>query len=598
MKKRIALFLATFLLLCSCAANEPKALLEQGEGKRTESIAVVKVTINPEFELYLDLNMCVSKVRCLNEDAATALASTESSVVGIPYYQAITLLLNSVDQAGFLAQGAEVNLETTIHTSMDEESLQNFDIAITSPVEYFGAEHNLDLIVAAPAPVMDKKVAEDFNEYYENQIALQPEPSNEASVFICDENGSEIGIATYIYNENGQPVTVTENYYDGNSIHESYEYDDDGTLTKTTYTRSDGWSGSYTYYANGNICLSISDSPDGEHTEFYYAEDGQAVSSTQILFDGTTFCESFEYDDNGTLIKTAYTRSDGWSGSYTYYANGNVRLAISDSPDGEHTEFYYAENGTLISGPSDESSVKAGSVVTTVIYNGDIEGIQTTYYNDNALLYKIEEVFSDGMTRVFHYYESGEQESVITDYASGHFEWYYDQSGVPTAYLETDAEGNRMETTFYSDGTEKTYSIQYVSGATKEVQFRENGQLKYSITNDENGQSESFYDENGTLTENYTTTANGTYYESFYYPNGNSSSSYIRYIDGKTVETVCYESGNLKSKIENEPGSYRELHYNEAGIVTYDLVISSTLRWETFYDEEGNILEEKLELYD
>lgn len=527
MKKRVALFLATFLLLCSCAANEPKALLEQGEGKRTESIAVVKVTINPEFELYLDLNMCVSKVRCLNEDAATALASTESSVVGIPYYQAITLLLNSVDQAGFLAQGAEVNLETTIHTSMDEESLQNFDIAITSPVEYFGAEHNLDLIVAAPAPVMDKKVAEDFNEYYENQIALQPEPSNEASVFICDENGSEIGIATYIYNENGQPVTVTENYYDGNSIHESYEYDDDGTLTKTTYTRS-----------------------------------------------------------------------DGWSGSYTYYANGNVRLAISDSPDGEHTEFYYAENGTLISGPSDESSVKAGSVVTTVIYNGDIEGIQTTYYNDNALLYKIEEVFSDGMTRVFHYYESGEQESVITDYASGHFEWYYDQSGVPTAYLETDAEGNRMETTFYSDGTEKTYSIQYVSGATKEVQFRENGQLKYSITNDENGQSESFYDENGTLTENYTTTANGTYYESFYYPNGNSSSSYIRYIDGKTVETVCYESGNLKSKIENEPGSYRELHYNEAGIVTYDLVISSTLRWETFYDEEGNILEEKLELYD
>lgn len=433
MKRLIALLLAVFLLLCGCAAgNEPKALKEQGEGKRTESIAVVKITINPEFELYLDLDLCVSKVRCLNEDAVTALAATEATVIGMPYHEAMTLLLDGVDQAGFLTQGAVVKLETTIHTPLDEESLPNFISTIASPVEQFGAEHDLDLFVNFPAPVIDEKTAEAFNEYYEMQIALQPETGNETTHPIPDENDNEI--------------------------------------------------------------------------------------------------------DDPTIDVTA----------------------------------------------------EPGSIVTTVIYDGGIEITHTTYYDENSFPYKIEEVFSNGTTRVSQYYETGELESLVTSDASGHFEWHYDQSGVPSAYYETDAEGNRTETTFYSNGTEKTYSVQYASGATREVQFYENGLPKHTIENGENGQSEYFYDENGMPTESYTTEVDGTYHEQFYYPNGHWSSAYSVYPDGTVVTSTAYENGEKKSSISEGPEQYDEHHYTEDGICTYYLHITDTHRSESAWDENGN----------
>ena len=131
MKKLIALLLAVFMLLSGCAAGtttikEEKALTELGEGKREESMAVVNVTINPEFELYLDIDFNVTKVRCLNEDAVTALEAVQTDLVGNNYGAAMFSILDAATQAGFLAPDAQVKIETTLHTPMDEAFLQPF----------------------------------------------------------------------------------------------------------------------------------------------------------------------------------------------------------------------------------------------------------------------------------------------------------------------------------------------------------------------------------------------------------------------------------------------------------------------------------------
>ena len=98
MKRIIALFALVCILLCGCAGGttikEEKALSELGEGTREESVAIVKVTINPEFELYLDGAFCVIKVRCLNEDAVTAFETMQTdgiSVIGLRYEEAMEL---------------------------------------------------------------------------------------------------------------------------------------------------------------------------------------------------------------------------------------------------------------------------------------------------------------------------------------------------------------------------------------------------------------------------------------------------------------------------------------------------------------------------
>ena len=285
MKRIISILTLIALLLCGCAATssvkELKALSELGEGNRAESVAIVTLTINPEFELYLDINMCVSKIRCLNEDAVTALEAVQTNLIGNNYGSAMFSILDAAAQTGFLVPEAQIKIETTLHTPMAEQDLEYMAQSMANPVEAYSENNGLNLSVEAVTPTVDEKAVEAFIKYFE---ANQPTADqsfvvngNEASGYLYDENGTKIGTFLDIYDVYGPEGHLLKSecfYDDGTYSCDTFEYDANGNKTKWESATSDGWSMVETYFTNGNIKSSTTTMQDGSISTDTYYENG------------------------------------------------------------------------------------------------------------------------------------------------------------------------------------------------------------------------------------------------------------------------------------------------------------------------------------
>ena len=520
MKKLIALLLAVFMLLSGCAAGtttkEAKALTELGEGKREESMAVVKVTINPEFELYLDIDFNVTKVRCLNEDAVTTLEAVQTDLVGNNYGAAMFSILDAATQAGFLAPDAQVKIETTLHTPMDEAFLQPFAEEMANAVKVYSENNGLSLAVESVTPTVDEKAVEAFMKAYEDQIANQPSGNQSAghqsdklsgsyTGDITDEKGNRIGTAEYYYDENGNLLNRTLNFDDGTSSYSTYEYDANGTLIKEETVHSDGSSGVYTYFPNGSIETSV------------------------------------------------WIASEGYTVTETYYESGILKSRISDY-DGDHSEYHYAEDGTLIEEVIETRPWNMGEsngVQEVQVYNDHGEGTSTQYFNENGYLYKSVDVYPDGATYEITYYESGIIRSNKWNDPNGSGYAFYAEDGT---YLPNIGEPNSVIeiTTYTLDGQGKT---------TK------------------------YFDENGYLYKAEAVMPDGSVYHYTYYQNGNEKTC----ISSGGYQWEYYEDGTLQKYIETSPGKYFEVHYYTNGQMSLQILREGSINLETHYDEEGNV---------
>lgn len=398
-------------------SDEKKALTEIGDGVREESSFVLYITINPEFEIFLDGNACISKIRCINEDAQ--ILFTELDVMGKSYDEGIPLILDAACDQGYLnEQNSEITIETTVLEPLPEEYLEEalpeVAYAFESVVEQYAADNDLSITVDAPEPEYDgpKVTLEDLG------IDVG-KPNSENSYELYDENDNVIGSCTEYYDENGilskrvtqwDDGTVATTEYapngvailetqDGPNGHSETHYDEDGNKIKFISNRSDGSKSETTFYPNGNdsnlggmnmnVESMIVNNSDGSCLEEYYREDGTLISSYQKNADGSIY-ESRTNDD-GSRVQT----SDDATGHYEwhYFADGTTSKYIEDSGQGYHEKTYYANGqvATDLGRRGDEYGERRWNESGTLTYHYSKTGTSEFLFENYVLVYYIDE---------------------------------------------------------------------------------------------------------------------------------------------------------------------------------------------------------------
>jgi RHS repeat-associated protein len=223
-------------------------------------------------------------------------------------------------------------------------------------------------------------------------VSIAPDGTSTVSVL-----GTKIYQTSTEYDTKGRVKSSTDAY--GNVT--TYEYDSldrqikvkqsNGLITETVYnSKGQVWktiikSGSdvrtteYKYDIYGNIEETIQ--PDGTKISAEYNNKGQKISETNQL--GQT--RTFEYDDNGQLIKVTLLQVNGESPiyEYTYDAQGN-QLTIKD-PNGNVTSFTYDVNGNQLTRTlPDNDSIETFEYDSRgrVVRETSFEGVVTTYKYD------------------------------------------------------------------------------------------------------------------------------------------------------------------------------------------------------------------------
>ena len=102
---------------------------------------MLKVTINPEFTLYLDEAQKIIRAEAVNEDAKTLF--TELDVTGQSYADGMAAVLNIAYDQGYLKVGGKISIKYEI---ADNEA---FDIAcICAPVTQFQQEKEIEVALS------------------------------------------------------------------------------------------------------------------------------------------------------------------------------------------------------------------------------------------------------------------------------------------------------------------------------------------------------------------------------------------------------------------------------------------------------------------
>ena len=524
MKRIIALFALVCILLCGCAGGttikEEKALSELGEGTREESVAIVKVTINPEFELYLDGAFCVIKVRCLNEDAVTAFETMQTdgiSVIGLRYEEAMPVILDGIASVGFLTEGTDkIKVETTTLAAFNEEELAALAESFSAPVEYYTAERQLNAVVEAPAPKPAQKEQSSKGNIKKNNA--NPDLANYEFSTDLVENGEVVGTRTNYYDAEGYYSRQHNAYLDGTYYTEYYtytdgyrsqvyteysegsdfvyyitEFDSNGNTVRTEYQLADGYCLEMFFDENGEVIEVIeerhSDGVPVDNQPWNQGEPNSVVEQKMHYDSGEGVCTDY-FDENGLLYKRIEVYADGTSYERTFYPNGDTRSMKFISSNGVCEAYqYYDESGTVISNIGEPNLI--------VNYITDT-GTGTHYFDENGLLDKSIEVDENGRLYERTFYPSGELRSAKHVDPNGVCDGYsyYDESGT---YIFNIGEPNLIVTYITTGGVQTDYFDEngllykvcevYYDGTSRVRLYDENGEMV----------AEAFFDENGNI---------------------------------------------------------------------------------------------------
>ena len=349
-------------------SGEKKALTELGDGVREESSIILYITINPEFEVFLDGNACISKIRCINEDAQALFGALD--VLGLSYDEGFPLILDAARDQGYLNEhNSEITIETTVLEPLPkeylEEALSEVAAAFEAVVEQYATDNDLTITVDLPELEYDGPAIS-----VEDLGGDVGQPNSQNSYDCYDENDNVIGSCTEYYDDNGilskrvtqwndGTVTTSEiapngveicQVEDGPNGHYERYFDENGNQIKSISHQPDGTKSETTFYANAsasdsggynmNVESMIVHNSDGSYLEEYYSEDGTLISSFQENADGSTL-ESRTNED-GSRVEI----SDESSGHYEWhlFADGNMSKYVEDSDNGYHEKTYYTND--------------------------------------------------------------------------------------------------------------------------------------------------------------------------------------------------------------------------------------------------------------
>ena len=138
MKKVLWLCLGLLLgmMLTACGSSGSASGMES-ESEVLASDIIVHVEINPSFDIHVNNDGTIKQMDCLNEDAQTVYA--EMDLTGVVYADGLKQLLTAIHKAGFLSEGAKINVEiqqksfvTYEVSKITDEVLADFDANVAS----------------------------------------------------------------------------------------------------------------------------------------------------------------------------------------------------------------------------------------------------------------------------------------------------------------------------------------------------------------------------------------------------------------------------------------------------------------------------------
>lgn len=361
MKKLLAILLAMILcvVLVSCGQSasdvpekqEINALCQEKGGNIT---CLIRVSINPEFELVLDEQGTVCDVICLNEDAKEVLA--QGNLILKSYDEAMAELLTAAKNCGYLTDKSTVSVTVIVR-----EGCAYGDAvisAVNETVQEFVSAQQCSMAV------WDGRAASGQNNAGSNTGNNNGNGTQATnSVEVRDANGKLVSRTVEYQNSEGA-VKITE-YFDANEnrikeVQEingntlTAEYDATGQRTSMVqeFINAEGVpetrSTTYSYDASGNVAAEYTQISDGSYTETYYHENGSVARQYHQKANGSYWDSYYDPDGNLTDEKSKkYDDLGGWS-------------EWTDYPDGSREEYYHAADGSVWFNWFDPSGTQLG----------------------------------------------------------------------------------------------------------------------------------------------------------------------------------------------------------------------------------------------
>ena len=464
MKKLLGILLAMTLcvVLASCGSKAPKqqkinALCEE---KGINVTCLIRISINPEFELVLDDQGTVCDVIRLNNDAERVFAQV-TDIVMKSYDEAVEELLTAAKNSGYLTDKSTVSVTVIVREdcaygdaviSAVDETVREFVSAEQCDVDIWDGRGT-----SVPPQKDDDENADDGND--SGNSAQNPE-----GVEVRDAKGKLVSRTTE--NQTPEGILKTTDYFDANEkltkrVEELNsritvsEYDADGHFISRVWEEQtpDGLlKGTDQYDANGKLVSRTEEIPSqvGTVTVTEYFDANEKL--TKKVEEVNAMISVSEYDADGHCISRvweAQTPEGPMKGAEYFDANGNKIKEVIEG-NGATITNEYDDNGRIIRG-----------VQEFINPEGVPETRDSTFsYHESGKLATEYIHISDGSYNETHYHENG---NVVSFYREtpdgGYLNDSYDETGnliIRKRKFMHDSGGYGLWTD-YPDGTSEEY---------------------------------------------------------------------------------------------------------------------------------------------
>lgn len=266
-------------------------------------------------------------------------------------------------------------------------------------------------------------------------------------------------------------------------------------ITRETYESSDGDSHEYTYEYDddGNLIRETLEYGDGYEYTCEYDDNGNLLWETSDYGDGDVDERVYEYDSDGNLLRETFESSDGYSSelTYEYDRNGNLLWEAYENSDGDsHVCTYeYDSGGKPIKATNDANDDYSSE--HTYEYNSAgnlLREVYERYESSNGVSYEYTHEYDDDGNLLREVYDDG---GVV----SHEYTFEYDGDGnlLRKTYenveysaentYEYDSAGNLLREVYESSGLgSHVYTCEYDSAGNllREMYEGSNGDSCYS----------------------------------------------------------------------------------------------------------------------
>ncbi|MBE6971814.1 MAG: hypothetical protein E7446_06825 [Ruminococcaceae bacterium] len=353
MKKLPGILLAMMLCVApvSCGQGgpnvpEPQEINAIFDDQGVNITCLIRISINPEFELIVDDQGTVCDVIRLNDDAEKVFAQA-NDIVMKSYDAAVAELLAAAKNSGYMTGKSDVSV--TVILREDCAFGDAVISAVDETVQEFVSAKRCDMEVWDGREKSDQTQNNDGgNTGDENNGGGDGQTTN--GVEVRDANGKLISRTTESKTPDGI-MTITE-YFDANENRIKEVQEGNGTTMIAEYDASgqrislvqdatnpegvrETRNSTFSYDENGNVTVEYTHVSDGRYIETHYYANGSAASCYIQTADGGYVDDT--YDENGNLIsrKRKFVHDSGAYGLWT------------DFLDGTSEEYFYDIDGSV-----------------------------------------------------------------------------------------------------------------------------------------------------------------------------------------------------------------------------------------------------------